>query len=245
MKSWTTICRLHVVMAVLLGVLFFPGCSRELAPAERDPVVEANALGPDEVGEVCGYAYSDLVASEWATSEDGAVSMRLLSPREPSAIDEPFVLLVELRNNTEEVMTFFHGGRSIQITRPDGSKIDWHPAPSATASPFAAPSPPFRCIGPGVTVCSQDSLECCWLDQPSIYGLEVLYTVAPEQQYRIEHYLGHPEEYPYPARPRRSELPARGWALLAQLFPSPDPTKTVPPLWTGELHVGPLVVARR
>jgi hypothetical protein len=243
MKSWTiVICRLHMVMAVLLGALFFPGCSREPAPAECDPVAEANALGPDEVGEVCGYAYSDLVASEWATSEDGAVSVRLLSPRAASALDEPFVLLVELRNNTDEMMTFYAplNSPSIQITRPNGSRIDWCEWPVDTQPILRFP--PFFVIASGITLPGRYEFGYDWLNQPGIYTIEFTYASGGQQQ--IDYYLAHPEEYSV-SEPGDVEMPPRGYASLGMLFPSTDPTKTVPTLWVGELHVGPLTVARR
>jgi hypothetical protein len=254
MKSWTTICRLHVVMAVLLGVLFFPACSREPAPTEPDPVAEANALGPDEVGEVCGYAYSDLVASEWATSEDGVLSRRLLSPRAPSGIDEPIILLLEWRNNAEEAILLHLGDINapspglIILTVPDGSRHRWPRRVLARDTMYRHRPLPFFILGPGATFAGRFELtpeES--MSQPGVYKIDLTYLVDPDVEGAVADYLAHPEQYPdiFLEEHRLSELPPEGHAPLYRLFPSPDPTKTVPPLWTGELHVGPLVVERR
>ncbi len=70
---------------------------------------------------------SELTMGEWAMSDDGAVSLRLMAPNKPVAGKEPMVILAELRNNTGEPITVISpfgdrhtAMRVMQISGPNG-----------------------------------------------------------------------------------------------------------------------------
>jgi hypothetical protein len=69
-----------------------------------------------------------LRAAEWATSQDGALSLRLLVPDAELRTSDPIVVLAELRNNTGKPMDvlrpFMDDSARIELRGPDG-KVEY------------------------------------------------------------------------------------------------------------------------
>ena len=69
----------------------------------------------------------ELVFTEWATSEDGALSYRLMVPKAPATAEDPMLFLAELRNNTDKPINVLRPLRDhylayyiLELVGPDG-----------------------------------------------------------------------------------------------------------------------------
>jgi len=80
-------------------------------------------------------SYRGRVQSEWATSEDGTLSLRLSSPWRPYARGRAFTFVAELRNDS---------GRSVTVLRAFGDE----PTARAGGIRMVGPKGPVEYVGP-------------------------------------------------------------------------------------------------
>ena len=106
----------------------------------------------------CGPAEQELKTSEWVTSDDGALSFRLLA-YDPVSRRAPITLLGELRNNTEDelrvLLPFGYEPQAMELVKMhmDGQQIFY----SGPASDYSLGTNCLTSIAPGQTV--RDSIE--------------------------------------------------------------------------------------
>lgn len=226
------------LLAVLVVPVICTGCRRrDEASTTTEGTGRSDAATVDDT--------YDIVASAWAVSNDGVLSLRLLTPKWRTAPGEKVVLFVEVWNNTDEPVTIFcpYGSSegtwpNIRLTRPDGVQVPGlePPGRSLGRSQFWVLGPGMKCL---------DSMELGavpfrGLDQVGRHTIEFSYVVDQRHISLLERYVEHPGEpdifnppYP-PAPPEAHDRPAR---------PLQDPAN-LPPLWTGELHSEPITITR-
>ena len=130
----------------------------------------------------CGPVEQELKTSEWVTSADGALSLRLLA-YDPVSPGEPIVLLAELRNNTKDelrvLLPFGYKPQAVELVKmyKDGQQIFY----SGPASDYDLGTGCLTFIAPGQTV--RDSIELPvdvfpGSDRPGDYAISYPYATA-------------------------------------------------------------------
>jgi hypothetical protein len=171
-------------------------------------------------------AKSDLSASAWTTSDDGKLSLKIVTAHAPIRADEPVWVLAELRNDSEETLTVLRPfgdqytaeAAGFEITGPEG-EVDY----SGDAPSYALGSESFTYLVPGEAVldaCSTDSLQD-WLQLTEANHLGL----GTPGQYKIC--------FTYRATPGHDEMARLSGRFVGEAR-----------LWTGEIRTGPVTVTK-
>jgi hypothetical protein len=111
----------------------------------------------------------ELKSSPWATSEDKALSLRILAPKRPLGLSEPVVLLAELRNNTKHKLV---------VPRPFGDR-------EAAVRHFLIHGPKGRVAYTGPIVCYMSRRDSAMLVGPAEITRDRIELPASYRQFDI------------------------------------------------------------
>ncbi len=153
-------------------------------PAVEEPVKYIGPRLPEEDSELWGIPARELLFTEWATSDDGALSLRLMAPKAGVHVDDPIILLMEMRNNTDEPITMFRpfaeSIAGVAISGPDGEVVHTGPVASST---FGAGA--FVSIPGGYVLLGRRGLyvaDYAGSDEPGHYTLTYHYVTGAYHQ---------------------------------------------------------------
>lgn len=132
--------------------------------------------------------WGDFAKSDWSTSEDGLVSVRLSSSMRSYAQMKPFLLTAELRNNSDKSLTllrpfgdpFYASARGIEMTGPRG-RVEY----VGEMRRYALGTGAFVRLLPGRTV--REKIALAVLNHDSIFAAGT-YTIC--YRYRSPEYPG-------------------------------------------------------
>ena len=127
------------------------------------------------------------VPTPWATSVDGVLSLRLIAPRTAISAEEPFVLLAELRNNTDEPINVlrpfgdkFGAAWRLRITGPDGT-LPY----TGSILEYEMAAEIFITLGPGEVIQDRENfraLQYAGSDTPGRYTIVYPYSVSHDSR---------------------------------------------------------------
>jgi len=193
-----------VAVAAAIGVLAVAGVVTYRQAAEPEAATAPSGPGATDDADQRDGSEATPVAgqpqwaatSEWAASEDGILSIRLCSPQKSYPRGEPFILVAELRNDSEKPVSVQrpfddeHAARA-HITGPKGrvKYVGWEIY-------RVAPPPRTAMLQPGKTVEGRIRLrleDYDSLDVPGTYQVTCAYRFAEwrgEEEKRPAHWSG-------------------------------------------------------
>lgn len=204
--------------AILVCSLFGGGCAEDGKFGE-DGEVSAPANEAD--------ATKDSSASTWSTSDDGKLSLRIVTAHGPISADEPVWVLAELRNDSDENLAVLRPfgdqyeaeSSGFEIAGPDG-KVDYG-GPKLTyvlgADAFTYLVPGEALLETWSTDALQDWLQLTEANRPGL-GEPGRYTIR----------------FNYRATPSHQEMAKQSGRFVGQKR-----------LWTGEIRTGHVAVTKR
>ncbi|HDZ21148.1 hypothetical protein LCGC14_0094070 [marine sediment metagenome] len=256
LQIWAQKCEMAVVIMLLAVAVLAVGCRRAdevPTPVEQSDHSDTRTADEDKAlpllnirKEALGVSYEDMTASEWTTSADGVLSLRLLTPKEATVPGEPVLLFAEIRNDTDEPITIlrpfgFEGNAwvNIRVTRPDGVQI------TGAEPPSYGIVDPFKVLGPRMKwldVTKLKAVPFTGIDQAGEHAIEFSYIVGRSHVSELERCVKYPDVYqsvlhqPAPPRPPGSRP--------VSTAPSSAGSKDVPALWIGEIHSAAITITK-